>query len=137
MIPVTAAIILHEQRVLVARRAPYKHMGCYWEFPGGKIESGETPEESLARELSEEMGITIEVGRHFYSNEHDYGDKQIVLMAYLCKWCGGELVLNDHDAIKWCTSFEITSLNWAPADEPIVQALVAAVKESKRSINLI
>ena len=134
MIPVTAAIILHKNQVLAARRAPHKHMGGYWEFPGGKIELGETPEQSLARELSEEMGITVQVGEHFYTNQHDYGEKQIMLSAYLCSWSEGELTLNDHDAIKWCTPNELLSLDWAPADIPIAQALVAAMDQGSQSI---
>ena len=135
MIQVTGAIIIQNDRVLAARRALHKHMGGYWELPGGKIEEGETPEESLARELSEEMGIIVEVGEHFYSNQHDYGDKQIILMAYICFWAGGDLILNDHDAIEWCTSQDIANLNWAPADIPIVQALAASMKNSKVSSN--
>lgn len=127
MIQVTAAIVIDNQRVLAARRAPHKHMGGYWEFPGGKVEPGETPEESLTRELSEELGIVVRVGKHFYSNQHDYGDKQIILMAYFCTWSGGELSLNDHDAVEWCTSHDLTNLKWAPADIPIVQALVVAM----------
>jgi 8-oxo-dGTP diphosphatase len=127
MINVTAAIILHNNRVLATRRAPHKHLGGYWEFPGGKIELGETPEQSLARELQEELGITVRVGEHFYSNQHTYGDKRIMLMAYFCTWGAGELILNDHDAIQWCSALELASLNWAPADIPIVQALQKAM----------
>lgn len=127
MINVTAAIILHNNRVLATRRAPQKHMGGYWEFPGGKIELGETPEQSLARELQEELGITVRVGEHFFSNKHNYGDKQIMLMSYLCTWGTGELTLNDHDAIQWCSAQELASLRWAPADIPIVHALQNAM----------
>lgn len=136
MIPVTAAIILRNNQVLAARRAPHKHMGGYWEFPGGKIEPGETPKQSLARELSEEMGITVQVGEHFYTNQHDYGEKQIMLSAYFCKWSEGDLMLNDHDAIKWCASDELLSLDWAPADIPIVHALVAAMDHRNQRIEL-
>jgi 8-oxo-dGTP diphosphatase len=136
MIPVTAAIILHNNQVLAARRAQHKHMGGYWEFPGGKIETGETPEQSLARELLEEMGITVQVGGHFYTNQHDYGEKQIMLSAYFCNWSEGDLTLNDHDAIKWCVPKELLSLDWAPADIPIVQALVAAMDHGDQRIEL-
>lgn len=136
MICVTAAIIVHDAKVLAARRAPSKHMDGYWEFPGGKIEPGETPEQSLARELAEEMGIIVKVGEHFYTNQHDYGEKQIMLSAYFCEWCEGELMLNDHDAIKWCAPDELLSLDWAPADIPIVHALVAAMDHGSQSIEL-
>ncbi len=137
MVEVTGAIIIRNRRVLAARRSPNKHMAGYWEFPGGKLESGETPEESLARELLEEMGISVLVGDHFFTNQHDYGDTQIILMAYLCDWIGGELILNDHDSIKWCTSSGLKHLKWAPADIPIMQALAAAIEDGDERINLL
>ena len=124
MIPVTAAIIIHDAKFLAAKRAPHKHMGGFWEFPGGKIEQGETPQESLAREIREELGLTISVGDHFYTNVHDYGDKTISLMAYLCEWRAGELTLVDHDQVQWCEPDQIQQLRWAPADVPIVETLV-------------
>ena len=136
MICVTAAIIVHDAKILAARRAPSKHMGGYWEFPGGKIEPDETPEESLVRELAEEMGIIVKVGEHFYTNQHDYGEKQIMLSAYFCSLSEGELTLNDHDAIKWCASQELSNLDWAPADIPIVHALVAATRHGSQGIEL-
>jgi 8-oxo-dGTP diphosphatase len=128
MIQVTAAVILKDYRVLVARRSPHKHMGGYWEFPGGKIEDGETPQQALARELLEELGITIRVGEYFITNEHDYGDKKISLIAYFCSWFAGSLRLADHDAVQWCSATELLELDLAPADIPIATALSASLE---------
>ena len=127
MIHVAAAIILQDKSVLVARRSPHKHMGGYWEFPGGKIEDSETPQQALARELLEELGITTRVGEHFLTNEHDYGDTKISLTAYFCSWLAGNLRLADHDAVQWCNSTELLELDLAPADIPIATALRASL----------
>ena len=135
MIPVTAAIIIHDAKYLAARRAPHKHMGGFWEFPGGKIDPGETPQESLAREIHEELGLTVSVGAHFQTNVHDYGDKTISLMAYLCEWRGGEITLVDHDQVQWCEPDQIQLLRWAPADVPIVDALVTRLSGLKKDLS--
>lgn len=133
MIPVTAAIIIRDQKVLAVRRAPHKHMGGYWEFPGGKVEPNETPEECLVRELAEELDITIQVAEHLASNEHDYGDRRIMLMAYRCHWVRGDIQLNDHDAMTWCRAGDLSLLDWAPADIPIVEVLLAKMTVANNS----
>jgi len=129
MIDVTAAIIIRNDRVLAARRAPHKEMAGYWEFPGGKVEHGETPEQSLARELEEELSIAVRVDEHFYTNKHDYGQKQIMLISYLCTWLVGEINLIDHDQIQWISASQFSTLNWAPADIPIVERLYSFLNE--------
>ena len=126
-IRVTAALLRDaEGRLLVARRAPGRHLAGAWEFPGGKIEPGEAPEACLARELHEELGITVEVGAHFSTTTHAYEKGAIELLAYEVRWTGGELVLRDHDALAWLRADELGSIALAPADVPIAQALARA-----------
>ena len=120
---VTAAIILKGSEILIARRAPNKHLAGFWEFPGGKIEEGETPQECLKRELQEELGIVVNVGAFFMQNEHHYGDKIIVLKAYECEHISGNIVLSDHDQVKWVEKSEFANFKFAPADIPFLKAL--------------
>ena len=121
---VTAAVIENDGVVLAARRSG-GHLDGYWEFPGGKIEAGESPEACLARELQEEFGITVDVGHFIAENVHDYGEKVIHLMAYSVKHLSGEFRMSDHDQILWLPRDRLQSLKWAPADIPLVEAVVA------------
>ncbi|WP_370362893.1 (deoxy)nucleoside triphosphate pyrophosphohydrolase [Mucilaginibacter flavidus] len=98
MILVTAAIIRKEQHILIARRAQGRHLEGFWEFPGGKIEPGETPEACLKREVYEELGIQIMVDSFIMENQHDYPDKRISLQAYYCSFLSGTIRLLDHDS---------------------------------------
>lgn len=120
---VTAAIIRKGSKILIARRSPNKPLAGYWEFPGGKIEDGETPQECLKRELEEELGIVVNVGAFFMENEHHYGDKIIQLQAYECEHISGNIILNDHDQMEWVETFEFTNFEFAPADIPFIKAL--------------
>ena len=124
MITVTAAIIVRNQKVLAARRAPGKDLAGFWEFPGGKLEPGESPEDCLQRELAEELGITVAIGPLIAENEHHYNDKAIRLRAYRVDYVGNDFTSSDHDALKWCGFAELRALNWAPADIPIVDAFL-------------
>ncbi|RUS45747.1 (deoxy)nucleoside triphosphate pyrophosphohydrolase [Cohnella sp. AR92] len=127
MLEVAAAVIENDQGlVLVARRKEGKSQAGLWEFPGGKLEAGESPEDCLRRELREEMGIDILPYERVGSNVHDYGAVTICLMAYRAKWLGGSIVLTDHDACCWAKREELTSFEWAPADIPIVEKLLAS-----------
>lgn len=124
MITVTAAIIFKGSKILIARKVPEKHMGGFWEFPGGKIEDGEAPENCLKREIKEELSIDVEVGDFFMENEHHYKEKSILLKAYFCKHLSGEITLNDHDKVEWVEKSELQNFNFAPADVPFVKALI-------------
>lgn len=124
MIDVTAAIIQREGLILTARRKPGAHMAGYWEFPGGKIESGETPEECLQRELKEELNIESKIGPFFEESCYDYGTKQIRLLSYFVDYISGTFTLNDHDEIRWLYAHQLLTLQWAPADIPLVEKLV-------------
>lgn len=121
---VTAALIADaEGRILVARRAPGRHLEGLWEFPGGKIEPGEAPEACLARELTEELGITCTIGRFRASCVHAYERVTIELLAYDAVWVAGEMTLKDHDAIQWAPPSRLLEIELAPADVPIARAL--------------
>ncbi len=121
MIDVTAAIIVESGKILTARRKQGKHLSGYWEFPGGKIEKGESPEECLVRELYEEMGIVIRVNTFIGESRFDYGNKYIRLLAYKVEHLSGDFRLLDHDKIRWLRFDELDDVKWAPADIPIVK----------------
>ena len=123
-IDVTAAILRDGDRVFVARRAIGKHLEGLWEFPGGKVESGESNEQCLARELHEEFGIDVAVGSFFGESIFDYGDKVIRLLAYEASYAGGTFRLNDHDEMRWVSPSELSDFKWAPADVPFVEKLI-------------
>jgi 8-oxo-dGTP diphosphatase len=125
---VTAAIIVDNNKFLSAKRTPGKHLTGHWEFPSGKIEPGESPEQCLKRELKEEFTIETEIGEFVAESIFDYGDKRIRLLAYKVKHLSGEFQLIDHDEIRWLPIEELDSLRWAPADIPIIEALKQQAK---------
>lgn len=125
MIEVAAAIIRDElDRILIARRRPGKSQAGLWEFPGGKLEPGESPEDCLRRELREEMSIEIEVGGFFAENEHAYGDTVIRLIAYDAVYVRGDIRLTDHDLVEWVEAGALYQYEFAPADVPFVNRLM-------------
>ena len=134
MVHVAAAVIENrEGRVLIARRKPEISLGGYWEFPGGKIEEGETPAQCAARELHEEMDVRVETGDVISESTHDYGDKVVHLVAVRALLLGGHIRLHDHDDIRWVTVPEMGDYLFAPADEAIVERLREDHRERARS----
>lgn len=123
MINVAAAIIIKENRILAAKKRAGLHLAGHWEFPGGKVEESETPEECLERELYEEFGVSCKVGEFLASSVHNYPQKRIRLLGYFVLHTAGDFTLSDHDEIRWLTMDELLSLTWAPADIPLVEAL--------------
>lgn len=121
---VTAAIIHKNSRILIARRGSSRHLAGFWEFPGGKIEEGETPETCLKRELKEELGITVKVIEFFMQNMHHYAEKIILLKAYRCELISGNITQKDHDAIAWIEKKDFHKYKFAPADIPFVNKLM-------------
>ncbi|WP_341417444.1 8-oxo-dGTP diphosphatase MutT [Paenibacillus filicis] len=124
MLEVAAAIIENEQgQILIARRRKGKSQEGLWEFPGGKLERGESPEECLRRELREEMQIEIDPYAYFATNDHDYGSVCVRLIAYKAAYLSGEIALIDHDAYRWIRLEELGEYLFAPADVKFVDML--------------
>ena len=123
MIRVVAGIIIKGNTILIARRAAHKAMAGKWEFPGGKIEEGESPERALEREILEEFGAVIRTDRYMSSNRHDYGDFQIELLAYRASYIQGDFELTDHDQIAWVSKDELSNYDLAEADIPLTEHL--------------
>lgn len=123
-INVTGAVLTDGNKVLAAQRGPDKALPGFWEFPGGKIESGETPEESLARELEEELLCQASIGEYITTTEYEYDFGTVVLSTYFCTLIKGEPQLTEHTEIRWVPASELDTLEWAPADIPAVQIIM-------------
>ncbi|WP_053976633.1 8-oxo-dGTP diphosphatase MutT [Mangrovimonas xylaniphaga] len=129
MLKVAAGILIDQQNIFIARRAPGKDLAGYWEFPGGKIEANETPEAALIREFREEFQVEIKVLSPFRQNEHSYASKTILLDSYLAEHVSGKFQLRDHDQLAWVALPELSNYQMAPADVPIVEKLLHTFKE--------
>mgnify|MGYP001822086210 FL=1 len=123
MIDVVAAVVMRNGKYMIARRAPGKHLAGYWEFPGGKIEEGESPEDSLQREIEEEFGVYAQVGAYLGENVHGYGDKTVRLMAYEATVEQDIHQSTDHDQIEWVELNQMDDYPLAPADVPLLRYL--------------
>lgn len=124
-IHVTCAIIEREGLVLATKRSAAMSMPNKWEFPGGKIDPGETAEECLRRELYEELGIVARIGRSLPTSTHQYPTFTITLHPFVCTIEEGDIVLHEHAALLWLQPGELHSLDWAEADVPVVSAYVS------------
>ena len=123
-IDVVGAIFVRRGSVFAARRGPDKAMPDAWEFPGGKIEPGESPRDALVRELKEELLIDARVGAHLTTTAHAYDFGVVNLATYLCELVSGDPVLTEHSEARWVAVEDLPSLDWAPADIPAVELLV-------------
>ncbi|MBQ9702238.1 MAG: (deoxy)nucleoside triphosphate pyrophosphohydrolase [Bacteroidales bacterium] len=123
-IEVVAAIIRQGDRILATQRGygPWKD---WWEFPGGKMEAGETPEQALEREIREELSISIRIGRFFQTVDWDYPEFHLAMHCYLCSLMGEAPHLNEHEAARWLRADELRTVNWLPADEGLLPLLAA------------
>jgi 8-oxo-dGTP diphosphatase len=111
-------------KILACRRGLNRHLGGLWEFPGGKVDPGETPQEALARELLEELGITVSVGEPLTAVvEWTDGAVSIRLSGFFCEIIQGEPVAHEHEEIRWCEAADLRGLEWANADIPLVDEL--------------
>ena len=120
---VCAVIARSDGRFLAARVPPHKRLGGLWEFPGGKIEAGESPETALRREIREELGVGIDPGRPLAVVDHDYGDFRIRLHPILARLADGEPTAAEHPELIWVNLDEAAALEWAPADQPVLAKL--------------
>ena len=114
-IRVTAAVIVHEGRIFATQRGygPYKDG---WEFPGGKIEAGETPEQTIVREIREELNITIAADRYITTIEYDYPDFHLSMDCFYAHIEEGQISLLEHEAARWITKDQLDDIPWLPAD---------------------
>ena len=122
-IEVVGAVLVHDYQVFAAKRGPGKSMAGCWEFPGGKVEAGETPQEALVRELREELRIEARVGEFLTTTVHGTGSAVIELSTYLCEIIAGSPALMEHTDSRWVAVSELAGLEWAPADIPTVELL--------------
>lgn len=130
---VVAGAVVRDGRVLVARRGPTQQLAGLWELPGGKVEPGESDATALARELGEELGIVVDVRELLAESLHDYPRTRVRLVAWHCRLLGGEPVLTEHDALDWLEGDALAGLSWAPADLPLLPAVVALLRRDRAS----
>lgn len=123
LIHVVGAVFERDGKIMAAQRGPGRALENYWEFPGGKIEPGETPEQTLVRELHEELLTDAEVGEFVGRSEFEYDFGIVRLDAYFAKIIGQEPTLTEHKQIRWLGADELFSVEWAPADIPIIEEL--------------
>ena len=123
IINVVAAIIVHDGRIFATRRG-YGDWRGYWEFPGGKVEPEETPEEALVREIREELATEISVDRYVTTVEWDYPTFHLSMRCYLCHVVSGSLTLLEHEAAAWLDREHLHSVKWLPADDAILDLVV-------------
>lgn len=121
---VVAAILIKDNKIFIAQRADDDPLAGLWEFPGGKVEEGESPQQSLAREMQEEFCIDVEVVEFFASSLFAYEKGTIRLLAYFCQWVAGELWPQVHSDHAWVEVNEMADYTFAPADRPLVDKLV-------------
>ena len=121
-IEVVAAIIRHGDKVFATQRG-YGEFEGGWEFPGGKMEPGETPPQALIREIKEELDTEIEVGELIETVEYDYPKFHLTMHCFMCTVKSGHLVLKEHEAAKWLTKNTLDSVDWLPADEGIIDKI--------------
>lgn len=127
-VEVVASIIVHDNKILCVQRGENKlpYISRKFEFPGGKIEEGETKEETIKREIKEELNMEIGVIKEFITVNHEYPDFYLTMHSYICSCENTSVTLTEHIDYKWLSISEMDQLDWAAADIPIVNKLVKA-----------
>jgi 8-oxo-dGTP diphosphatase len=128
-IEVVAAVIQHQNKILAVQRGPakYAYISEKWEFPGGKMEAEETEEQTIIREIREELDMQIAVKAKLLTVEHTYPDFHLTMHAYLCETKQSEPTLTEHLAYRWLSMDELEEIDWAGADVPVVDVLKQTV----------
>ena len=127
VIKVVAAIIVDDGKVFATQRG-YGEFKDGWEFPGGKIDAGETPEEALVREIKEELDTVVEVNELLDTVEYDYPNFHLSMDCFICKIKSGDLVLKEHEASAWLTKETLYSVDWLPADQGLIPQIENYIK---------
>lgn len=128
MVEVVCGIIENaEGGYLACQRPQGKHLGGLWEFPGGKVEPGESPETALVRELREELAVDVKIGRPLGPVVWTYGEKTIRLRPFLCRIVSGDLQSLEHEQLLWCLPVDFDKLPWADADIPILREIQSSL----------
>ncbi|WP_378954134.1 8-oxo-dGTP diphosphatase MutT [Pelosinus sp. sgz500959] len=125
---VTSAIIIKDNKILITQKGLQGRFAKKWEFPGGKIDAGETPEECIVRELFEELQIRIEVDAFFGKCIHKYPEGENIVLAYFCTWHSGNITLTEHSAYQWVTVEELSQYDFTPADILLADKLQLEIK---------
>jgi len=125
MIEVTAAIVMDQGRILIAQKESTHKLAGLWEFPGGKMEPGETPEACLQRELAEELGIQVDITGFFHEYTFPLQSTTLHLRGYRAVVTGGRLTLHEHDDARWVTVSELQGYRFVPSDQELVRQLQA------------
>jgi 8-oxo-dGTP diphosphatase len=121
---VTAAILINDGKIFIAKRKSIGQDPERWEFPGGKVEFGETPEQCLKRGMQEEFRMSINVDDLFKESVCEFGQGTMKLMAFRVKWDGGAIVSSVHDDFRWVDVSDLKSYDFAPANNPIIEKLM-------------
>jgi 8-oxo-dGTP diphosphatase len=129
---VACAIIEQNGTVLTAQRSAAMSLPLKWEFPGGKIEAGETAEECLIRELREELGVSVFIGSALSPATHSYPDFTVTLYPFTCRLTGGTVSMYEHHALKWVEPQQMSDLDWAAADLPVIREYLVIAAENAR-----
>jgi len=128
-IEVVAAVILDNDKILCVQRnaSKFEYIAFKYEFPGGKVEQGESNEQALVREIAEELNLDIQVEKHFLTVDHSYPDFRIIMHSFICRGLTYDLKLNEHIDYKWLKKDELIKLDWAAADLPIVDKIIESL----------
>ena len=123
-IEVVAAVIRDEDGKILATQRGYGAMKDGWEFPGGKMEPGEIPQEALQREISEELAVTIEVDEFLCTVHYNYPEFYLTMHCYWCHVVQGAVKLLEHEAARWLTMDQLNTVDWLPADQEVIERMM-------------